>query len=100
MSGGPRLTNKTNLDRVGTTKGARTMKIAYFDYAGTPVRLILDADELPERCEVFDRAAGTFAVRDDLTVDIWSSHAARLIDKEEFDTLLARARNARSAEAK
>ncbi|UWQ25376.1 hypothetical protein K3553_02595 [Leisingera aquaemixtae] len=70
------------------------MKFAFFDYSGTPVRLSLDGDGLPTGCELFDSASGEFISRDELTPEIFGGRGARLIGKEEFDSLTAKLRGA------
>lgn len=66
------------------------MKIAYYNYAGRPARLILDDEDIPERCELFDKETESFVVRDDQTADIWFGHDAYLISKDDFDALVAK----------
>ncbi len=70
------------------------MKFAYFDYSGTPARLSLDGDGLPTGCELFDSESGEFISRDELTPEIFDGRGARLIGKEEFDALMAKATKA------
>ncbi len=68
------------------------MAYAYYDFSDTPVRLSVDDDGLPTRCECYDRATGCFTLRDDLTADIFSGQGARLIDEDEFAKLIATVR--------
>lgn len=68
------------------------MSFAYFDFAGTPVRILLNDDGLPERCEWFDRATGEFVEREELTLDVWSGHGSRLIGEADFEQMLAKER--------
>lgn len=55
-----------------------------------PREVVVDDDDVPERCEVYDPEQGTFVARDDLTVDVISAHGSRLISEDEFQALLAR----------
>lgn len=68
------------------------MPLSYFDFAGSPVRLVLGDDGLPERCELFDVKTGEFVLRDDLTPDVWFGNDARQISAEEFAQFLAKLR--------
>lgn len=68
------------------------MPVAYFDYSGTPVRLILDEDGLPERVEGYDRATDDFVLRDDLMPDVYAGEGAHPISEEAFERLLAEVR--------
>jgi hypothetical protein len=68
------------------------MQLAYFDFFGTPAKLFLDEDGLPERCEMYDSTTDSFVLRDDLTVDVWSASSSNLIYEQEFERLLARTR--------
>ncbi|TPE46479.1 hypothetical protein [Amaricoccus solimangrovi] len=71
------------------------MPLAYFDFAGTPGKLYLDEEKLPERCELYDRKSDSFLLRDDVTPDFWAGSGARLIDRDEFESLLVKVREAR-----
>lgn len=71
------------------------MKVAYFDYSGTPAKLILDEDELPVSCELFDRATNRFVARDDLAPDLWHGQGAQRIGEAAFNALLAKVRSER-----
>lgn len=62
----------------------------YFDFFGTSACVIVDEDDVPKRCEVYDREQGAFISRDDLTVDVIGAHGSRLISEDEFQALLAR----------
>lgn len=68
------------------------MPVTYFDYSGTPVRLILDEDGLPDRVEAYDHAADAFALRDDLMPDVCAGESAHPISEEAFERLLAEVR--------
>ena len=64
------------------------MKTLYYDFGGMPARIILDADDTPDICEIFDPKAGAFVVRNELTLDVYDSYGSDLIGKEAFDALL------------
>ena len=64
------------------------MPVAYFDFHGKPAKLILDEDELPESCEIYDPAAGAFVLRDDLTLDVMNGYGSCLISEDAFQDLL------------
>lgn len=68
------------------------MPNAYFDYSGTPVRLILDDDGLPDQVEGYDRTTGEFVLRDDLMPDVCAGEGAHPISEEPFERLLAEVR--------
>ena len=50
------------------------MRVAWFGFFGTPAKLLLDEDDLPEGCESYDSATDSFVARDELAPDLWDEH--------------------------
>lgn len=63
-------------------------RIAYFDFYNRPAKVVTSGDWIPEVCEVYDCESGEFINRDDLTLDVISSHNSTLISEQTFRNLL------------
>lgn len=64
------------------------MAVAYFNFAGTPAKVVLDEDDIPQSCEIYDRRERVFAARDELTLDVIDSYDSLKISEQEFRKLL------------
>jgi len=65
------------------------MPIRYFDYGGRPVRMTLDADDLPERTETWDPVRKQLVENLDIETDIFfDNRYARPISEAEFEALV------------
>lgn len=67
------------------------MPYRYFDYAGRPARIMTDAEDHPESCEVWNATQNKLVRDDSFTLDVMNAHESRLISAEEFAALLAKA---------
>lgn len=68
------------------------MKVLYYDFGGMPARIILDEADAPDICECYDPQTGDFVVLNELTLDVYDSYHSDLIDKNDFEALLAKVR--------
>jgi hypothetical protein len=66
------------------------MKYVHFDYAGRPARIMTDAEDVPESCEVWNTAQKKFVRDDSFTLDVMNAYESRIISAEEFAALLAK----------
>jgi len=65
------------------------MTVRYFDYGGRPVRMTLDARDIPERTEIWDSARKQLVENLDIETDIFlDGRRARSISEAEFEALL------------
>ena len=64
------------------------MKALYYDFGGTPARIILDDHDTPETCECYNPMTAEFVERNELTLDVYDSHGSHLISKERFEALI------------
>lgn len=71
------------------------MPYRYFDYAGRPARIMTDAEDQPESCEVWNAAKKKLVRDDSFTLDVMNAYESRLISAEEFAELLAKAQQGR-----
>ena len=64
------------------------MPYRYFDYAGRPARIMTDAEDRPESCEVWNPTQNKLVRDDSFTLDVMNAYESRLISAEEFAALL------------
>ncbi|MFP7675136.1 hypothetical protein ACG74X_17440 [Marivita sp. S0852] len=64
------------------------MDILYFSFGVHLVRLFVDDESLPERCEAFNFQANRFTLREDLELGVFHSHDAISLSKDDFDERL------------
>jgi hypothetical protein len=69
------------------------MPTRYYDYHGRPVRMTVDAKDIPELTEAWDAEQKKLVENNWIETDIFNgAPGARLISEEEFEALLKRLR--------
>lgn len=67
------------------------MPYRYFDYVGRSARIMTDAEDRPESCEVWNAAQKKLVRDDGFTLDVMNAYESRMISADEFTALLAKA---------